>query len=140
MGNLNYDTLKNQNALATTAVVGAAGTTVALTAINLFSSNVETGSLSANITATAATAGITYTLKWQVSDDASTWVDCLAMNSAANVILTTGTAAALSRCVEAPSCVYGKRHARLALVTGVQTAAAGDQYAGSYNFRKRQQF
>lgn len=134
MGLNNY-VKKNQKALSTTAIVGASGTTVALTALSLLAEGVETGTLSANITCTAATASITYTLKWQVSDDNSTWVDCITMNSAANVTLTTGTAAAVSRCVDAPSCVYGKPYARLALVTGAQTAGAGDQYAGSYNYR-----
>lgn len=132
---LNNVMLQGQRSLATTAIVGASGTTVALPSVSIVAENVETGTLSANLTCTAATSGITYTVKWQVCDDDSTWVDCVAMNSAANVTLTTGTAAALSRCFDAPSCVYGKQYARLALVTGVQTAGAGDQYAGSYNYR-----
>lgn len=134
MGLNNY-IKSNQKALSTTAISGAAGTTVALNSLSLVAENVAAGTLSANITATAATASITYTVKWQVSDDASTWVDCVTMNNAANVTFATGTSAAVTRCLDAPSCVYGKKYARLALVTGAQTAGAGDQYSGSYNYR-----
>ncbi len=93
------------------------------------------GSLSALVTVKAETDTLTITAKWQVSNDASTWVDVALPNNAANVALATGTSgidAAVTRAIMAPDAVYGWHYCRIAIVNGVATGAAADTYALSY--------
>lgn len=129
---------KNQGALATTAIVGASGTVMAGNTLSMVAGNVETGTLSAIFTVTAATSTLTIAAKWQVSqDNGVTWVDATVPQNPANVVLTTGTAAETKKVLDAPAAVYGHDKVRACIVTGVTTAGAGDQYAIGYNFRVR---
>lgn len=76
---------------------------------------VETGTLSANIL-----SPIKAPFKWQVSDDGKEWVDTRTPN--------LGPVGPEPVCVPAPSCVYGKRHARVVVV-------GTDEAIISYNYR-----
>lgn len=95
--------------------------------------------LSALVTVDAETSTLTFTAKWQVSNDGLTWVDVAnGSQNAAGVALATGTGgadAAVSKAIPAPESVYGWRKVRIALVTGGTTGAAVDTYAMSYSYR-----
>lgn len=106
----------------------------------LLMATVAPGTLSATCAVTAATATITITPKWQVSNDNTTWIDCASMNDAANVVEATGTAAIVTKVLDAPMSAYGWRYARMSVVTGVVTAGAGDLYNMGYNFLKPESF
>lgn len=96
---------------------------------------VKAGSLSSLVTVDAETNTLTMTARWQVSNDASTWVDVVVPNNPANVALATGTGgadAAVSRAIAAPEAVYGWRYARLVVQNGVATGATADTYAIGY--------
>ena len=124
------------------AVSGNANTLVAGTVTpgnGLFMGNVaqKIAQLCAVVNVTAATSTLTWTGKWQISNDNATWIDVRQSNNAANVVLATGTAAATGDiAIDAPYSVYGSRFARFVLVNGVATGAAGDLYAISYSFRQ----
>lgn len=95
--------------------------------------------LSALITVDAETTSFTWTAKWQVSNNNSTWVDMAhGSQNAAGVALATGTAgadAAVTKSIPAPDAIYGWRYARICLVTGGAVGNAVDTYAISYNVR-----
>lgn len=126
----------NFNAKSTTALSGAAPQTGAGNTLSMVAARVAIGTLSATVTATAATSTLTITGKWQVSRNGSSWSDCFPQNNAAQVTITTGTASEVTRVVEAPDGVYGFPFARYVITTGVASAGAGDQYAIAYNFRQ----
>jgi hypothetical protein len=92
--------------------------------------------LSALVSATAATATLTVTFKWQVSNDKSTWYDLMnGSQNAASVVFATGTAAIKTAVLPAPDAIFGWKYARVALVTGVATGASGDLYSMGYAYR-----
>lgn len=129
-----------QKAGAVTAFTGAAPQTINGTGISMVAEIVETGTMSANVYALATTNTLTVTAKWQVSDDGVTYRDCKVPNSALNVALVTGTGGAVTDtvCIAAPDCVYGKKYARVQLVSGVGVGAGLGQDEGSvsYNWRR----
>lgn len=85
---------------------------------------------------TLATATLTMTAKWQVSNDNTTWIDFThGTQNAAGVVLGTGTIAATSRALPAPDGVFGWRYARLVVVTGGTTGGASDALQISYGYR-----
>jgi hypothetical protein len=96
--------------------------------------------MSADVYALATTNTLTITAKWQVSNDGSTWRDCKPSNGAVNVALVTGTGAAVTDtvCLAAPDCVYGKKYARVRLVSGVGVGGGlgVDEGSVSYNWRQ----
>lgn len=92
--------------------------------------------LSARVAVTAATATITVAVKFQVSTDGTTFYDVAnGSQNAASVVLATGTSAIVTKVFAFPSECWGWKYARLSLVTGVATGAAGDLYAVDYNYR-----
>lgn len=95
-------------------------------------------SLSALVTVDAETNTITLAAKWQVSNDASTWVDVAhAPNNPAATVLAAGTSgddAAVTRAVPAPDAVYGYRYARCSLVVGAVTGTDSDTYSIGYSY------
>src|SRR6185312_1951752 len=92
--------------------------------------------LTALVSVTAATSTITFTGKWQVSSDNSTWVDIVGGNNAANVTFATGTATIVTKALDAPQGAYGWKYARFVLVTGVTTGGASDLYSIAYSYRQ----
>lgn len=124
------------------AVSGNANTLVATTVTpgnSLFLGNVaqKIAQMCAVVNVTAATSTLTWTGKWQVSNDNSTWIDVRQSNNAANVVLATGTSAATGDlAIDAPYSVYGSKYARFVLVNGVATGGVTDLYAISYSFRQ----
>lgn len=114
----------------------ASGSVIAGNAIFLGVNFQKVASLSALVSFTAATSTLTATGKWQVSNDNSTWVDAAGSGNAANVTFATGTAAIVTKSIDAPIGVYGWKYARFAFVTGVTTGAAGDLYSIAYSYRQ----
>lgn len=115
-----------------------AGTTVANTGqVNVSdSTRAKLKMLSALVSVTAATSTLTVTAKWQVSLDASTWIDVAnGPQNAASVVFATGTSAIVTKTIDAPGGVYAWPFSRVALVTGVATGAAGDLYSVGYRAR-----
>lgn len=123
-------------AIAATTNFPSGAAPKALAGNKLVMAKVQSGTLSAEVTVTAATSTLTITGKWQGSNDGSTWVDCFASNFASNVVLTTGTASAVTVNLAAPAGVYGYRYARIYLVTGVGSATTGDLGGATYNYRE----
>ncbi len=116
--------------LATASVV--AGTA-------LLTNIIAIGTLSAKLSLLAQTDTFTWTVKWQVSKDNSTWIDITVPQNPANVTYQTGTAgteAAVARVIEAPLGIHGWAYCRVALVTGGTTGAAIDTYSISYCYVK----
>lgn len=117
-----------------------AGTVVGGTALVMGdNARMKVKNLSALVTVLAETNTLTWSAKWQVSNDNSTWVDVTnGPQNAAAVAIATGTAgadAAVSRTIGAPEAVYGWRYARIAVFNGVATGASADTYALSYSYR-----
>jgi hypothetical protein len=111
-----------------TAAAGAAGTVFAGTAIDM--SRIEPGSLMARCVATIATASLTMTPSWQVSDDNSTWENVKVANNAANVALSATATVHL----EGPTCLSGKKWARAVMTGAAATATTGDFTRFSYSY------
>src|SRR5882762_2943198 len=113
-----------------------AGSVIAGSSINVGDSvRSKVKSTSALVSVTAATATITFTASWQVSNDNSVWVPIVASNNPAPVIFATGTSTIVTKAVDAPVGIIGWRWARLVLTTGVATGAAGDLYSIGYSQR-----
>lgn len=114
-----------------------AGTVTAGNAVFMGNVAPKVDSLSAVVNVTAATSTLTWSGKWQISNDNSTWVDCKNSNNAAYVTITTGTASATGDVsYDAPLSVYGARYSRFALVNGVTTGGTTDVYAIAYSYRQ----
>lgn len=99
--------------------------------------NVASGTLSATVMMEAETNTITMTPQWQVSNDASTWLNVFSFSNTAYTAYGTGTAgddAALTRVLSAPDAVYGFRYARVGILNGVATGASADAYSIAYNY------
>jgi hypothetical protein len=100
--------------------------------------SVAHGSLMALVTAVASTSTLSITANWQVSTDGTTYYDCVAMNSQANVALITGTgtSATVNKAIDAPN-VTGWRYARIkAANTGANADAATDGVTVSYKYSR----
>ena len=119
----------NANTLVAGSVIDGNPVPLGLSALKLTA-------LSALVSVTPATSTITFTGKWQVSNDKATWVDVTPGNNAANVTLATGTSAAVTKAFDAPLSVYGWQYVRFVLVTGVVTGNAGDLYSIAYTYRQ----
>lgn len=127
-------------------VSGGTGTFNTVTATSQVSGNAvfigndvaRASALSALCVLLAETNTLTLTVKWQVSNDNTTFYDCAqSISNAAATVVGTGTAGAdtaVTRVFEAPQAVYGWKYARVAFVVGVATGAAGDTYTYGYNY------
>lgn len=130
----------NAHADSGTANGLAAGTEVPGKAVDLGdNSRQKVKSLSALATVDAETTSLTFTAKWQVSNDGVVWVDVAnGSQNAAGVVLATGTGgadAAVSRAIPAPDALYGWRKGRLCLVTGGASGTSADTWAVGYSYR-----
>jgi hypothetical protein len=126
-GTLNADTL-------------VAGSTLAGASVRIAdNSRQKVRGLSALAVVDVETTSLTLTAVWQVSNDASTWVNVAnGTQNAAGVVIATGTAgadASVTKCYDAPQAVYGWRYARFTFLTAGATGAAVDTYNISYCFR-----
>jgi hypothetical protein len=112
------------------------GSVIAGSSINVGDSvRTKLKSITALVSFTAATATLTATVKWQVSNDNSVWVDIVGSSNATSVVLATGTSAIVTKAIDAPAGILGWRWARAVIVTGVATGASGDLYSISYSQR-----
>lgn len=131
----NYKLIKEYPAPVVTAITGAAPQTVEGPSVLML--NVEK-SLSATVYAKATTNALALTAKWQVSNDNVSWTEIKVPNNASNVALVTGTGSAVTSTVvlSAPDGVYGKKHARLVVVSSGGTGAGlgADEASIAYNY------
>lgn len=92
--------------------------------------------LSAVVTVDAETNGLTFTAKWQGTNDESTWYDIAntPANTAGTAIATgTGGAdASVVKAIPAPPGIEGWRYGRLALVVGATAGNTVDTYSIGY--------
>lgn len=108
----------------------------------LLTDQIEPGTLDAYVDAVAETSTMTLALRWQVSDDGTTWKDVMPLGdtSATDPVITTGTGSAVEakKLFSAPPAVFAHRYAAIALVVGVADSGnAADAWAYSYNYQKR---
>lgn len=103
-------------------------------------SSLKVTDLSALISVTANTSGLTFAPRWQVSADNSTWYSCKADPDNANATFATGasgggnvTGAVV---IPAPSFVKGWKYARAQAVVGGTTGTTNDLYSIAYNYRQ----
>ena|SRR6478609_1868265 len=97
----------------------------------------KAGDVVAVLALTAATSTITFAARWQVSNDASTWINAASSTqNAAAVVLVTGTAAAATFAVPAPSTINGFKYARVQVVVGGTTGQTADLYTIGYSYRQ----
>ncbi len=105
----------------------------------LATNGIELGTLSCLFTVEAETTSLTFTAKFQVSDDDSTWYDLAGdAQNPANVTLATGTGgddAVITRVLPVPTPVAGWKYVRAAVVSAGATGAATDTYAFSFRMR-----
>jgi hypothetical protein len=99
----------------------------------------KAASLSATVTCEAETNTLTFTAKWQGSNDKTTWRDVAnGPQNPAGVVLATGTGgddAEVIKVIPAPPAIEGFKFARCSLVVGVATGAVTDTYTIAYNYR-----
>jgi hypothetical protein len=100
---------------------------------SLYSGVVQTaqaaiGTLACTAAVVAKTSTTTFTGTWQVSDDNSTFVDCVDPNNPASVAIATGTGSSVTttKSIGAPIAVFGYKFARLKVTTAVSTADGTD--------------
>jgi hypothetical protein len=92
---------------------------------------VQPGILTANCTITIVTGSVVCTIKWQGSNDNSTWVDVVGPSNPAN---TTVTATA-TKSVDAPQGVWCFEYVRVVMTLSGAATAAGDLTAANYQYR-----
>lgn len=100
--------------------------------------NIEFESLSAIVEVNQATASLTNTTKWQVSNDGTNWIDLFNKSCTVNVQKATTGASGLTQYVQSfdginPSFQY----VRFATLTGGATGGASDNLCVAYNWRRR---
>jgi len=105
---------------------------------------VKSGSLSALITVDAETDTIAIEALWEVSNvgGAGPWYEVVGATNAPPVVWAAGTAAAdaaVTRVLEAPSCVYSSKYSRAAVRCRFIAPAAADTYDIGYNFTQAQE-
>jgi hypothetical protein len=98
--------------------------------------------LSARLSVTAVTTGATISMKWQGSNDETTWDDIAnTSNNAAFTALVTGTGTALAarKAIPAPDAVYGYKYARAVPVfTSATAGLTTDLWVVGYTYRQLQ--
>jgi hypothetical protein len=108
--------------------------------ISMAQSDIEWESLCALVETDLTTSTITATTKWQVSNDATNWIDFFGKNLAANTLkAAAGTGSLVTtqwvQSFDGVNCPYP--YLRMAVQVGVVTGGAGDNVTVSYNYRKR---
>jgi hypothetical protein len=124
-----------------TIVAGSITSTagLVLTPANTFQ-NLEWGSLSANVQTGLTTSGITAQTIWQVSNDGTNWATVApAFGGAYTTVAAAGTGGLVTTTYVQSFIGVNLAHPwiRLAVLSAVQTGAAGDNVTVSYNFRQR---
>lgn len=121
--------------ITTGALTGVSNASVTGAAVLVNSpSGLRARDLSAYIILTAATASLTVTPYWQVSNDNVTFKTLnRTPNTAADLPIVTGTANS-TVVVPPPRGVEGFRWARAMLLIAGATGAAGDLYSIGYNY------
>lgn len=134
MTTLQYNTTSHLSGVAGTAF---SGTDVNTDMSQGGSNKPRPNTLSAEVAITAATASLAVYLKWQVSNDKTTYLDVAnTPSNAAAVAIVTGTAAATTKVIPAPEAVYGYPYCRAVLYSGGATGSAGDTVSIGYHWQK----
>lgn len=116
-----FNGLRSATALASVGVAGAAGQTKNSSAL------VMDGKKNVNClaTVTIVTGSLTFAVKWQASDDASTWYDVKDWNNAAYVTLTASGSVWLT----APP--VSARYLRVQFLSAGATAVVTDDFVAA---------
>lgn len=118
----------------------ASGSAVSGSSVFLGNDTAKVQGLSALVVCLAETNTFTIAPKWQVSNDATTWVDLTnGPQNAAATVLATGTAgadAAVTKAIPLPDAAYGFKFVRLQLVAGGTTGASADTYTIGYCYNQ----
>ena len=120
----------NRQAISETGLSGASGSTFAANSIE--PGRAVPGTMTARAAISILAGSCTVSPKWQVSDDASTWVDLKPANNAAIVGISSSTTLWL----QGPPAISANRYARLALLTSGSstTTSATLLWTVSYNY------
>lgn len=127
-------------ATGTLTLTPAAGSSTSAASVVLSTRLFEPGTLSCEFTLLAETNTLTLEGRWEVSDDASTWVDMPHQGNAAVVALGTGTAgadSAVTKALPAPPAAVGYNYIRPVVVNRVATGAVGDTWSMTLRYRRR---
>ncbi len=118
------------NTVSNAAVTGAS------LFLGMSQDKVADGTLSAYLILTAATASLTITPSWQVSNDGTTFttVKLNSLNTAA-IAVATGVLN-VTTVVEPPRTVFGYQWARVLLNVAGATGAAGDLFSIGYSYKQ----
>jgi hypothetical protein len=92
---------------------------------------IQPGCLVANCTITIVTGSVVCTMKWQGSNDNSTWVDLADSFNPANVTVT----ATNTRAVNAPDAAWAFEYIRFVMTLSGAATAGGDLTAANYQYR-----
>lgn len=125
--------IKRFNAHVTTGNATGVGAGSAVSGSTLFIGRTyqKVRNLAAQVVATAVTTSLTYTARWQGSNDGSTWYTVTnGPQNASGVALTSGTQVG----IEAAEGVYSYAFGRCQLVVGAATGATQDTYSIGYNY------
>lgn len=133
--------LKQAVSTATGNATGiGSGSAVSGNAVFMGGTSLKVSDLSALISVTANTSGLTLAPRWQVSADNSTWYTCKADPDNANAVLATGASGGGNVTgnvvLPAPSFVKGWKYARAQVVVGAATGTTNDLYSIAYNYRQ----
>lgn len=122
----------NRQALSETGLSGASGST--FTANSILPGRSVPGTLTARAAISITATSTTVSPKWQVSNDATTWVDVKPANGAAIV----GATASTTLWLQGPPALQANKYARLALVTSgsSNTTSSSLKWAVSYNYEE----
>lgn len=127
-------------ALTGASPVTGVGKDVADATAGVATNRIARDSLSASLTWNIKAMSLTYTARWQVSVDASTWRSLNDSNDAAGTVFATGTgsdvAVTTPLVLSCPSAALSFPHVRMTVVTGGSaTGVAGhDNFAVAYNY------
>jgi hypothetical protein len=99
--------------------------------------SIAPGTLSAKVVMAVKTSSLTMTPSWQVSQDASTWLNVKSMTHATQVATAAGTGSTVTTTVvlDGPASLSGWKYARIIVTTAGATAdGVADAYACSYSW------
>jgi hypothetical protein len=133
--------IRNQVSATTGNVTGVtAGAAVSGATVFMGGTSLKVATLSALVGVTANTSGLTFTPRWQASNDASTWYTMVGANNAASVALATGASgggnSAATVISSPPQAIEGWKYARCQLLVGVATGTTSDLYSIKYSYRQ----
>lgn len=123
-----------------TATGIGSGTAISGNTVRIGGQSLIKSDLSALISVTANSSGLTFTPRWQVSANGSTWYTLKQPENPSVLALATGASGggdvAGVAVISAPSAVKGWQYARAQVVVGAATGTTNDTYSIGYAYRQ----